>query len=394
MNKNDTLFLPKCFEEKECFRLFESIPFIDDLKIFFLLPLSFIGAILNFVCFIIFFKSNSFKERMNKYLAIYFLNNSVYGTFDCFHNVLTYKYGNLLNNYWILFYLSNVGFHIQYISYTFHNFLTCWIFMELIFIIKNRIFKIQKYSVYFICLLILILTLIFCFPAVFFFEIVTKTAIKNSSEIYLHNTIVFSKFVKSDAGIAFLFISYLTKDITIFVLNIIFGILAILYFRKHLDNKTKLQGSKIQFKLSENKKLIKNLSDDQHFNEEAKKEQLNAFNNRLKTDKNEKIDKIGIDKISIEKKKVVIKTNRFDEIFAKTFIFLSFYSMFYHILWFVLTLIILNIKHENYFYIYSFLLILTTFKNASIICFVYDHPTLKNAKEELFFKSRKNHLCV
>ena len=345
MNLNETLLLPKCNETEECLKLFEPFLFIDDLKIFLALPLSIIGTIINLLCVIVLMK-NIFKERIYKYCLIYFLNNGINGFFDSLQYIPTRKYGNLLNNYWVLFYLSNINYNVQNILFTFSNYLDCWILLEIISIIKNRLIKIQRYSAYNICFYIFLFSLTVCIPSFFFSTIDSNRAVKNSTEMYVHYVIVPTKFSKSQAGIFFIFLSYFIKDFSVKFIRILFIMITISSLKKHLENKKKLRG----------------------------------FNNELMVPDNEK--NINNEKF-IKLKKIEIKNKKLDEKLTIAFIFWCIYSVFFNIIWVVLNLVILKFNLEKYFSVFFILFILQTLRNTTSVFILYDNTLFIQGLKEL-----------
>ena len=110
MNRNLDLnlsSLPKCDDYNDCLNLFFPVVYLDKIRLFIALPISFMAFIFNIFSLTIFI-GNEFKDRIYMYLRVYCINSAFISMFDSLFYVGQRQFGNIGNNIPILIILIYV----------------------------------------------------------------------------------------------------------------------------------------------------------------------------------------------------------------------------------------------------------------------------------------------
>ena len=195
-------------------------------------PLCILGIFFNFLSFVVFLRRNSFRNRIYKYFKLYSLNN-------VFFNLL-----NMIYHFPIKTSVSRMHFLVYYYSfllYMFHSFasiLDCMILFERIILLTGRFKRFKVFSVYLICLAILILSAILNVPNLFYFQVDFIQNKRNNSQIDGTYSFSYTQFYLSNVGFLTASIQCLFRDLLFLVIKFSLSFTAIILFKRHFKRKS------------------------------------------------------------------------------------------------------------------------------------------------------------
>jgi len=198
-----------------------------------IVPMGTIGTVLNLICLNIFLKKSIRKIALFKYLIILSVVNSIiafsqifffYFSFNIFYDLALSLFGRIF----ISIGINDIIFFFFFLS----NLIEILINIERALYFREGFQKFKKISPFFICFLILILSLIIYTPNFLSIKLVPE------DQIYILYTIVIpSDFALSKLGKIIVIISYILEGPVVFILLIVTNIIALISYKRFNQRK-------------------------------------------------------------------------------------------------------------------------------------------------------------
>jgi hypothetical protein len=211
-----------------------------DILVFFFLPiLSLIGFILNIISLRLLYYNQFRIIKLYSYLKLYLINSSLV-TLVGIGNFLHSKRFIDFNSYFSSFYITYIYIYLSNMGYFYGCMLDIMLILEQIFILKNKVNILNKYSAYVYSGVLFVICLVINMPFFFAFVPASLTVDLSSTLNYTFYYVNYSYFATTQIGSIILLIVYVLRDITTLILQAVCSIWLIIDLKKYLAKKSTL----------------------------------------------------------------------------------------------------------------------------------------------------------
>ena len=231
---------------------------IDQTNLYFLTPLSLIGAMLNLLSFIVFSQKDFSSINLCSYLKILTLNSLVVSLLQSTVPLFTsYRFFEFTNTAQMIDYYSYLYFPFISVTYTFGNIIDIIINLERILQLKKKTDYFEKLNTKIVCLFLFVVCIVLNIPLFLTYTPANKqlpTGPKSFFTIYYNS---FTQFSSSLAGKITAYLLYALRNIIIYFIEIVVNVVLISSLKSFLKKKLTLTGTL-------NKSSLKGASNEQN----------------------------------------------------------------------------------------------------------------------------------
>jgi hypothetical protein len=238
-----------------------SYPILDSIYLYYLIPLSMIGLILNLISFITFVNINFKKKILRHYLIIYSLDGIIGCSFAIWYCLsrLSGKYESLLTYSMFLIRCKLIGIGIA--SFFHANLLDCIILCERISYFNSKFNRILKYNPYLMSFFLLIFVNFVNLPQYLINDMREKSEFDQARlNLTILQTFSYCKrnqFFYSTIGNIILYLVIAIRDILTLIVESIAVVYSFVAFRAHLNKMIALnvKTKRISLRVGENNQV-------------------------------------------------------------------------------------------------------------------------------------------
>ena len=232
---------------------FGSSILIDQINLYFLTPLSLIGAVLNLLSFIVFSQKDFSSINLCSYLKILTLNslavNLLQSTVFFFTNYRFFEFTNTVQmvNYYSYFYFPFIS-----VTYTFGNIIAIIINLERIFQAKKRADYFKKLNSKVVGLVLFVVCILLNIPLFLTYTPSNKQLPIGPSSFFTVHYNTYTQFSTGLFGKITTYILYGLRNIVIYLIEIVVNVVLVLSLKSFLKKKQQLTGKFYSNKISFN----------------------------------------------------------------------------------------------------------------------------------------------
>ena len=222
---------------------FGSSILIDQINLYFLTPLSLIGAVLNLLSFIVFSQKDFSSINLCSYLKILTLNslavNLLQSTVFFFTNYRFFEFTNTVQmvNYYSYFYFPFIS-----VTYTFGNIIAIIINLERIFQAKKRADYFKKLNSKVVGLVLFVVCILLNIPLFLTYTPAYMQLPTGPTSFFTLNYSSYTQFSTGLFGKITTYILYGLRNIVIYLIEIVVNVVLVLSLKSFLKKKQQLTG--------------------------------------------------------------------------------------------------------------------------------------------------------
>ena len=230
--------LPNCSSLVECV---DTVPlsandyFVEAARIFVFFPISVIGACLSLLSFAV-LRRQEFNSRFFEFLRIYALNSFTINILDALFNTATWHFAALNQYYTMLFYADKIFLPLQSTGYFFGAAIDSVIVLERIKLVETKHVFLNQFPPKLIAISIYLTCLFINLPMFFNFNPKGHIVMFNSQPFEFYTTQV-TEFATSRLGIIMAWTANVLRDVVTLVLEVCLNVYLLVAMRKFLRNK-------------------------------------------------------------------------------------------------------------------------------------------------------------